>query len=265
MVNQAKIRILGVDDHPLVHDGISFALQFQRDMELVGSASNGQEAIDQFRRLLPDVTLMDLQMPGTGGLEALEAIRYEFPKARIVVLTTYSVFSIGRHDRASFEKQPNRCDEVTRVAPPSVAGRINCPGQCGTGIFDGLELKCGTESQDVRRHLRIAVESRPMQRSGAHFARSVDSPARLQHQPDRPGVVALSRVGKLFRHIVRKSGDNVWFMRESTAKRIDVAQFAGECYLQVLGSLLKQELKHVLMTKLACRCVCGAIAPNCQM
>ena len=59
-------------------------------MELVGSASNGQEAIEQFRKLLPDVTLMDLQMPGTGGLEALEAIRYEFPKARIVVLTTYS-------------------------------------------------------------------------------------------------------------------------------------------------------------------------------
>jgi DNA-binding NarL/FixJ family response regulator len=90
MVNEAKIRILCVDDHPLVHDGISFALQFQRDMELVGSASNGQEAVEQFRRLLPDVTLMDLQMPGKGGLEALESIRYEFPKARIVVLTTYS-------------------------------------------------------------------------------------------------------------------------------------------------------------------------------
>jgi DNA-binding NarL/FixJ family response regulator len=90
MENKTKIRILCADDHPLVHDGISFALQFQRDMELVGSASNGQEAVDQFRRLLPDVTLMDLQMPGKGGLEALEAIRYEFPKARIVVLTTYS-------------------------------------------------------------------------------------------------------------------------------------------------------------------------------
>jgi DNA-binding NarL/FixJ family response regulator len=90
MVNNTKIRVLCVDDHPLVHDGISFALQFQRDMELVGSASNGQEAVDQFRRLLPDVTLMDLQMPGKGGLEALEAIRHEFPRARIVVLTTYS-------------------------------------------------------------------------------------------------------------------------------------------------------------------------------
>ena len=90
MATAAKIRILCADDHPLVHDGISFAFQFQSDMELVGSAFNGQEAIEQFRNLSPDVTLMDLQMPGIGGLEALEVIRRDFPRARIVVLTTYS-------------------------------------------------------------------------------------------------------------------------------------------------------------------------------
>ena len=85
-----RIRILCVDDHPLVHDGIAFALQFQKDMELVGSASNGSDGVEQFRRLLPDVTLMDLQMPGMAGIEAIESIRSDFPAARIVVLTTYS-------------------------------------------------------------------------------------------------------------------------------------------------------------------------------
>ncbi len=90
MVVKDKIRILCADDHPLVHDGISFALQFQSDMELIGSAFNGQQAVEGFRKFRPDVTLMDIQMPSMGGLEALEVIREEFPKARIIVLTTYS-------------------------------------------------------------------------------------------------------------------------------------------------------------------------------
>ncbi len=90
MESSGKIRVLCVDDHPLVRDGISFALQFQNDMELVGEATNGDEAISEFRRLRPDVTLMDLRMPGTTGLQAIEEIRKTFPKARIVVLTTYA-------------------------------------------------------------------------------------------------------------------------------------------------------------------------------
>jgi DNA-binding NarL/FixJ family response regulator len=85
-----KIRVLCVDDHPLIRDGISFALQFQDDMELVGEAANGEEAVAEFRRLRPDVTLMDLQMPGLSGISAIETIRREFPQARIIVLTTYS-------------------------------------------------------------------------------------------------------------------------------------------------------------------------------
>jgi DNA-binding NarL/FixJ family response regulator len=84
------IRVLCADDHPLMRDGIAFALQAQKDMELVGQATNGEEAVRLHRELRPDVTLMDMQMPGMNGLSAIERIRADFPKAKIIVLTTYS-------------------------------------------------------------------------------------------------------------------------------------------------------------------------------
>jgi DNA-binding NarL/FixJ family response regulator len=84
------IRVLTVDDHALLRDGIAALLANQSDMELVGEASNGREAVELFRTHQPDVTLMDLQMPEMGGIDALSAIRGEFPEARIVVLTTYA-------------------------------------------------------------------------------------------------------------------------------------------------------------------------------
>jgi DNA-binding NarL/FixJ family response regulator len=83
------IRILSVDDHPVLRQGIAALVAGQSDMSLVAEASNGREAIQQFRAHHPDVTLMDLQMPEMGGLDALNAIRGEFPGARIIVLTTY--------------------------------------------------------------------------------------------------------------------------------------------------------------------------------
>jgi DNA-binding NarL/FixJ family response regulator len=84
------IRILTVDDHALLREGIAAVLKGQPDMTLVGQASNGREAVESFRTLRPDVTLMDLRMPDMNGLDAIVAIRSEFPGARIVVLTTYS-------------------------------------------------------------------------------------------------------------------------------------------------------------------------------
>lgn len=84
-----RIRILAVDDHPIVRGGIAALIAIQPDMILVGEASDGREAIQQFRTHRPDVTLMDLQMPEMNGLDALIAIRNEFPDARIIVLTTY--------------------------------------------------------------------------------------------------------------------------------------------------------------------------------
>ena len=84
------IRVLTVDDHALIREGVAALIANQKDMSLVGEASNGREAIEQFRSHRPDVTLMDLQMPEMNGIDALIAIRSEFPEARIIVLTTYA-------------------------------------------------------------------------------------------------------------------------------------------------------------------------------
>lgn len=84
------IRVLAADDHQLLREGIAAVLGGQQDMALVGEASTGREAVESFRRLRPDVTLMDLRMPEMSGLEAIAAIRAEYANARIIVLTTYA-------------------------------------------------------------------------------------------------------------------------------------------------------------------------------
>ena len=88
--NSKRIRILAVDDHPILRQGIAGLIADESDMTLVAEAANGREAIQQFRTHRPDITLMDLQMSEMNGLDALIAIRGEFPEARIIVLTTYS-------------------------------------------------------------------------------------------------------------------------------------------------------------------------------
>jgi DNA-binding NarL/FixJ family response regulator len=84
------IRVLSVDDHPLLRGGIAALIGIQTDMELVAEACNGREALEQFRRHHPDITLMDLQMPEMSGIDAISAIRGEFPEARIIILTTHA-------------------------------------------------------------------------------------------------------------------------------------------------------------------------------
>jgi DNA-binding NarL/FixJ family response regulator len=88
--DSGRIRIISVDDHQLLREGLAAVAENQPDMVLVGEAATGQEGIECFRRLQPDVTLMDLRLPDMSGIEAIATIRAQFPKARIVVLTTYA-------------------------------------------------------------------------------------------------------------------------------------------------------------------------------
>jgi two-component system, NarL family, response regulator len=89
MMSADSIRVLAVDDNVMFREGLAMFLASQQDISLVAEASNGREAIQQFRHHRPDITLMDLQMPVMNGLEAMAAIRAEFPDAKIIILTTY--------------------------------------------------------------------------------------------------------------------------------------------------------------------------------
>jgi DNA-binding NarL/FixJ family response regulator len=89
MSDQTKIRVFSVDDHPLLREGIAAIINNQPDMSMVAQAATGSEAIQMFRQHQPDVTLMDLRLPDISGIDAVVAIRAEFPEARIIMLTTF--------------------------------------------------------------------------------------------------------------------------------------------------------------------------------
>jgi DNA-binding NarL/FixJ family response regulator len=89
MTDQFRIRILSVDDNAMLREGIAAIIESQQDMVLVSQAVNGVEAIKQYRNLKPDVTLMDLRLPDLSGIDAMIAIRTEFPDARVIMLTTF--------------------------------------------------------------------------------------------------------------------------------------------------------------------------------
>src|SRR5215813_11518216 len=90
MTKSHQIRILIVDDHPLLHEGLATVIQYQDDMVVVGEATSGREAVQRFRQHTPDVTLMDLQLPDMSGIDAIISIRSEFPEARVIVLSTFA-------------------------------------------------------------------------------------------------------------------------------------------------------------------------------
>jgi DNA-binding NarL/FixJ family response regulator len=135
MTKDRPIRVLCVDDHRIVREGIELIIDRQRDMEVVGSAATGEESVDLFRRLAPDVTLMDLQLGSMSGVQAIRAIRSHDARARIVVLTMYSgdedIYRALEAGAATYLLKDTLSDDLIRVVRdvhrPSRRGSPSAP------------------------------------------------------------------------------------------------------------------------------------------
>ena len=138
----APIRILCVEDHPVFREGLATVIASQRDMQLVGSAGNGVEAVAEFRRYQPDVTLMDLQLPGSNGTDVLIAIRGEFPRSRIVMLTTSDadgeIQRAMRSGAAAYVLKSMGKDDLLAVIRSVHAGRRHVPAEVAARLAEHL-------------------------------------------------------------------------------------------------------------------------------
>ena len=176
-IDPSPIRVLAVDDHPLLREGVAALIASQPDMKLVAEASDGREAVAQFRKHRPDVTLMDLQMPEMEGADAMIAIRAEFPEARIIVLTTYDgdvrvLHALKARARAYLLKGLLRKEllETIRAVhaghkriPPEVAGQLAdhaAEDELTSREIDVLQLIAGgNANKQIAAQLSITEET----------------------------------------------------------------------------------------------------------
>jgi len=152
------IRVFSVDDHPLFREGVGAIINCQSDMSLVGAASSGKEAIEAFRKLQPDVTLMDLRLPDLSGLDVMIAIRDEFPNARVIVLTTFErdvevqrALKAGARGYLLKSMPPKQMLEVIRQVH---SGRKAIPPEIAAGIAEHMADEALSEREvEVLRHV----------------------------------------------------------------------------------------------------------------
>ncbi|MEP7186829.1 MAG: response regulator transcription factor [Rhodanobacter sp.] len=162
MKDDEKIRVLIVDDHPVMRDGLRAAIEQEADMQVVGEAADGAVAIEQYRLLQPDVTLIDLQMPRVDGLEAIMGIRADFPRAVMVVLTTYPgdarVTRAMKLGATSYLLKSACRDEILHAVRAAAAGRHVVAAEAAQDIANHL----GSESLTLRELgvLRLVAEGK---------------------------------------------------------------------------------------------------------
>lgn len=172
-----RIRVFSVDDHPLFREGIAAIINCQSDMSLVGTASNGAEAIEIYRKLAPDVTLMDLRLPDLSGIDVMIAIRSEFPDARVIVLTTFErdveiqrALKAGARGYLLKSMPPKQMLETIRqvhtgrkIVPPEIAAGL--AEHLGDETLSQREVEVlshvasGARNRDIAERLFIAEET----------------------------------------------------------------------------------------------------------
>ncbi len=177
MTNVARIRVLSVEDHPLLREGIAAIINSQPDMLLAGAPANGSEALEAFRALRPDVTLMDLRLPDLNGIEVMIAIRAEFPDARIIVLTTFErdveiqrALKAGAHGYLLKSMPPQQMVETIRrvhagqkcISPEIAAGfaeHMSDEALSGREVDVLRHVATGNRNRDIAETLCIAEET----------------------------------------------------------------------------------------------------------
>lgn len=144
MSTNNSIRILLADDHPVVRDGLALILENEDDMTVVSQASNGHEAVELFRLSQPDIALLDLRMPHLGGVEAITAIRAEFPDARLILLTTYDgdedIYQGLRAGAKAYLLKDTPCDEILDTIRTVHAGHQRIPSAVGVKLFERMGI-----------------------------------------------------------------------------------------------------------------------------
>jgi DNA-binding NarL/FixJ family response regulator len=138
----ARTRVMITDDHPVVREGFASMIETEPDMTVVGQARSGEEALALFRGVRPDVTLMDLRMPGMGGVEAIRAIRGEFPDSRVIVLTTYDgdedIYRALEAGAQAYLLKDMLCDEILGAIRAVHAGQRRIPAAVGTRLAERM-------------------------------------------------------------------------------------------------------------------------------
>lgn len=177
MNEQPRIRVFSVDDHPLLREGIAAIINNQLDMHMIGQASNGKDAVQEFKKHQPDVTLMDLRLPDMSGIDAMIAIRAEFPEARIILLTTFEgdveikrALEAGARGYLLKSMPPKELVEVIRQVH---AGKKRIPPQLAAQLAEHMsdqalttreievlgQIAAGNRNRDIAEQLFISEET----------------------------------------------------------------------------------------------------------